>query len=61
MTKRNTSPFDDFWGFNKKENSSKDDQQENEQVNFPDLFKEASKTWKSMSPMIKPMLDRFKK
>ncbi|MCA1022510.1 hypothetical protein GLW04_00995 [Halobacillus litoralis] len=59
MTKRKSSPFDDFWGF-----SSKDDREDREKEStprFPDLFEEASKTWKSMSPMIKPFMDKFKK
>ncbi|CDQ21036.1 hypothetical protein SAMN05192559_106180 [Halobacillus karajensis] len=58
MDKRKSSPFDDFWGFRQQEENKKE---EKPQPNLPDLFQEASKTWKSVSPMIKPMIDKFKK
>lgn len=59
MTKRKSSPFDDFWGFNNKDN--KEDKEKESSLHFPDLFQEASKTWKSISPMMKPFMDKFKK
>ncbi|ELK45216.1 hypothetical protein QRD89_05715 [Halobacillus sp. ACCC02827] len=63
MENNRKSPFDNFWGFNpseeRKEKTTETEGQS--KPNWPDLFEEASKTWKSVSPMIKPMFDRFKK
>lgn len=59
MSNRKSSPFDNFWGFNQRE--EKNNEEEKTQTNFPEIFQEASKTWKSVSPMIKPMFNRFKK
>ncbi|MBN9655777.1 hypothetical protein GLW00_05355 [Halobacillus litoralis] len=58
MGKRKSSPFDDFWGFRQPE---EDEGKKESQPKLNDLFQEASKTWKSVSPMIKPMMDKFKK
>jgi hypothetical protein len=61
MAKRKASPFDEFWGFNQSHEQKDDKDEKTSQPKFPELFEEASKTWKSVSPMIKPMIDRFKK
>ncbi|GEN52904.1 hypothetical protein [Halobacillus faecis] len=58
MGKRKSSPFDDFWGFRQQEDH---EGKKGSQPKLNDLFQEASKTWKSVSPMIKPMMDKFKK
>ncbi|MYL50162.1 hypothetical protein GLV98_11750 [Halobacillus litoralis] len=58
MGKRKSSPFDDFWGFRQQEEN---EGEKDSQPKLNDLFQEASKTWKSVSPMIKPMIDKFKK
>lgn len=58
MGKRKSSPFDDFWGFRQQEEN---EEKKESQPKLNDLFQEASKTWKSVSPMIKPMIDKFKK
>ncbi|SDP40319.1 hypothetical protein ACJA3J_06595 [Halobacillus sp. SY10] len=58
MGKRKSSPFDDFWGFRQPEEN---EGEKDSQPKLNDLFQEASKTWKSVSPMIKPMIDKFKK
>ncbi|MGP4062030.1 hypothetical protein [Halobacillus litoralis] len=60
MGERKSSPFDNFWGFNQQEDR-KEKEEGSSQPKWPELFEEASKTWKSVSPMIKPMIDRFKK
>ncbi|MGR9050847.1 hypothetical protein ACQ4XT_19600 [Halobacillus faecis] len=59
MGKRKSSPFDDFWGFRQQEEENEGTKNSEPKLN--DLFQEASKTWKSVSPMIKPMIDKFKK
>lgn len=61
MAKRKSSPFEDFWGFNQSHEKNDDKREKTSQPKFPELFEEASKTWKSVSPMIKPMIERFKK
>ncbi|MBN8233710.1 hypothetical protein JF544_00550 [Halobacillus kuroshimensis] len=61
MAKRNSSPFDDFWGFKKDDDREEQEKEKESSLRFPDLFQEASKTWKSISPMMKPFMDKFKK
>ncbi|MGI8314443.1 hypothetical protein [Halobacillus mangrovi] len=60
MAERNRPPFEQF--FNNFPNGNKGKQeQEPASVDWSDLITEVSKTWKSISPIVKPMMDKFKK
>jgi hypothetical protein len=60
MAKKNSSPFDHLFHAppaKQKDNESK----EVPAFDWPNLFSEVSKTWKSIAPIVKPMIDKFKK
>ena len=61
MSNKNKSPFDQFWSFGSQEREEPKQEQEDPSVDWSDLMQEMSKTWKSVSPMVKPMIDKFKK
>ncbi|KHE69460.1 hypothetical protein [Halobacillus sp. BBL2006] len=60
MAKKNSSPFEHLFRtppYKQKESEPKDVPA----FDWPDLFSEVSKTWKSIAPIVKPMMDKFKK
>lgn len=68
MSGKRRSPFDEFWTGRPHEESQEQENkktEENETNNnsfeWSDLMEDMSKTWKSVSPIIKPMIDKFKK
>ncbi|MCA0969599.1 hypothetical protein LCM20_03205 [Halobacillus litoralis] len=73
MADKKMSPFDQFWNRRpaqedgsqkeekKEEATDSEDTSGSPSLSWPDLMQEMSKTWKSVSPIVKPMIDKFKK
>ncbi|MBH0228780.1 hypothetical protein LCL89_07065 [Halobacillus yeomjeoni] len=62
MSRKKSSPFDDFWSFPRQEDTEEQQEEQSPQpMDWSDLFSEMSKTWKAVEPMVKPFMDKFKK
>ncbi|ASF38786.1 hypothetical protein CEH05_06525 [Halobacillus halophilus] len=67
MAKRPQSPFDHFWqGPNNRKQAEEPEEEEKKEEEQPPadwgtVWEEVNKTWKTIYPMIKPMVNKFKK
>ncbi|UOQ43444.1 hypothetical protein MUN89_16180 [Halobacillus salinarum] len=61
MAKENRPPFDSFLFGNRPSSPQKAESSETPKTDWPALLHEVNKTWDSISPMVKPLLDKFKK
>ncbi|MGP4077217.1 hypothetical protein [Halobacillus sp. K22] len=64
MSKKSQSPFDQFWqGPNRKqaEEPVEEKKEEQPEADWGTMWEEVNKTWKSIYPIIKPMVNKFKK
>ncbi|WP_079480641.1 hypothetical protein [Halobacillus salinus] len=71
MSEKRRSPFDQFWTGRpaeqsreketEKETKHTEDKESTQPFQWSELMEDMSKTWKSVSPIIKPMIDKFKK
>ncbi|MGP4070740.1 hypothetical protein [Halobacillus sp. B29] len=66
MAKRPQSPFDHFWqGPNNRNQAEEPEEEKTEEEQPPadwgTVWEEVNKTWKTIYPMIKPMVNKFKK
>ncbi len=62
MAKQNRSPFDSMlFGNQHSQAPQKQPQKETQKTDWPALLQEVNKTWDSISPMVKPFIQKFKK
>ncbi|WP_079529403.1 hypothetical protein [Halobacillus hunanensis] len=69
MRKENPSSFDSFmWGGSHSSNEQSEDtkssestNKEEQQADWMSLAKEVQQTWKAVSPLVQPIVNKFKK